>query len=110
MKKIKLSDYTRGWLIGDFEPTLYKNKDLEVAVQQYNAGDKEPQHHHKVGTEISIMISGSAYFNKNVLHEGEGIVIYPKEDNVFEAITDCKVLVIKYPSKTDDKYLGVASD
>lgn len=110
MKKIKLKDFTRGWLVGDFEPTLYKNKHIEVAIQEYSAGNLEPQHHHKIGTEISIMVCGSASFNKEILHEGEGIIIYPNEDNIFQAITDCKVLVIKYPSQTDDKYLGVSND
>ena len=28
----KLSDTTRGWVIGDFEPSLLKTKDFEVGI------------------------------------------------------------------------------
>ena len=64
MKKIYLKDFVRGWLVGNFEPSLIKSEHIEVAVQSYKQGDHEPQHHHKVGTEISIMINGSASFNE----------------------------------------------
>lgn len=110
MNKIFLKDFTRGWLIGNFEPSLLRSHDVEVAIQSYSAGDEEEQHFHKVGTEISLLVSGSASFNGNILNEGEGMIIYPKESNVFKAVTDCKVLVIKYPSNTNDKFPGVCCD
>ena len=110
MKKIFLKDFTRGWLIGNFEPSLLKSNDIEVAVQTYDAGDEEEQHYHKIGTEISIVITGSASFNGDILSEGDGVIIYPKESNIFKAITDCTVLVIKHPSNTSDKYLGEYND
>ena len=110
MKKIFLKDFTRGWLIGNFEPSLLKSEDIEVAIQAYEAGNEESQHYHKVGTEISIMVSGTASFNEKILNEGEGVIINPKEANIFKAISDCKVLVIKYPSDANDKYLGEYDD
>ncbi|MDB2370097.1 hypothetical protein N9W24_01075 [Gammaproteobacteria bacterium] len=110
MDKFVLKDFFKGWIIGDFEPSLFKSKDIEVAIQSYVAGTEEKQHYHKVGTEISLMVIGSASFNGQVLTEGEGIVIYPKQSNIFKAISDCKVLVIKYPSNTKDKYFGEFSD
>jgi hypothetical protein len=110
MDKFFLKDYFRGWLVGNFEPTLFKTKEIEVALQSYNAGDEEPQHHHKVGTEISLLVSGSASFNNDIINAGEGVVIEPKRSNIFKAITDCQVLVIKYPSDTNDKYLGEFHD
>ena len=110
MKKIFLKDFTRGWLVGNFEPSLLKSNDIEVAIQTYKAGNKESQHYHKVGTEISLMVSGIASFNEKILNEGEGVIIEPKESNIFKAISDCKVLVIKYPSDSNDKYLGECND
>ena len=110
MKKIFLKDFTRGWLVGNFEPSLLKSNDIEVAIQTYKAGNKESQHYHKVGTEISLMVSGIASFNEKILNEGEGVIIEPKESNIFKAISDCKVLVIKHPSDTNDKYLGEYND
>jgi len=110
MKNIFLKDFYRGWLVGDFEPTLLKQNDIEVAIQSYKAGDEEAQHYHKIGTEISLMVLGSASFNGRILNDGEGVIISPQESNIFKAITDCKVLVIKYPSNSSDKYLGESHD
>ena len=106
MKKFFLKDFFKGWIVGNFEPSLYKSSNFEVAIQTYRAGDQEEQHYHKVGTEISLLVVGEAAFNDEIIKEGEGVVIKPKESNIFKAITDCKVLVIKYPSDTNDKYFG----
>ena len=70
MDKFFLKDFFRGWIVGNFEPTLLKTKDIEIALQSYNAGDEEPQHYHKVGTEISLLVSGSATFNNEVINAG----------------------------------------
>ena len=35
MKIGKLRDMKRGWFIGDFEPSLLKTRDCEVAVKSY---------------------------------------------------------------------------
>jgi len=51
------------------------------------------------------MIKGSALFNHELLNEDEGIIISPGEANVFRALTDCKTLVVKFPSIPKDKYL-----
>ena len=110
MKKIKLEHFVRGWLVGNFEPTLLKTQEIEVAIQSYNKGEEEPQHFHKIGTEISIMVTGEASFNGQVISEGEGVIIEPNESNIFRALSNCKVLVIKYPSNTEDKYLGESID
>lgn len=105
MKKIDLSDYFRGWVVGDFEPSIFKSKEIEVAVQEYKAGHIEPNHYHKIATEITIMVLGEAMFNNEHIFEGEGVVINPGESNVFRAVTDCKTLVIKSPSLPNDKFL-----
>ena len=40
MKIHKLKNFTRGWLIGDFEPTILATKDFEFMVRHYKKGDK----------------------------------------------------------------------
>jgi len=40
MKKYKLKNFTRGWFIGNFKPTLFSTKDFEIAIKQYKKGDK----------------------------------------------------------------------
>lgn len=106
MKRFSSSSFVRGWLVGNFEPSLLKTEQIEIALQSYRSGDEEPQHYHKVATEVSLVVTGSASFNGTILSAGEGVVIEPNEANIFKAISDCDVLVIKYPSCTSDKYLG----
>ena len=46
----KLSDTYRGWVIGDFEPSLLKTKDFEVGILTHLKGEQWPAHYHKKGT------------------------------------------------------------
>ena len=39
MKTTNLNKMTKGWFVGNFEPTLIKTTDVEVAVKEYRAGD-----------------------------------------------------------------------
>ena len=107
MKKISLKDFTRGWFVGNFTPSLLKQEGIEVAIQSYLSGDEEAKHYHNKATEISFIVSGSASFNGQILNEGDGIIIFPKEINKFKAISDCKVVVVKYPSCKKDKFILV---
>lgn len=54
MKIGKLRDMKRGWFIGDFEPSLLKTRDCEVAVKSYRHGDHEGKHFHKIATEFTV--------------------------------------------------------
>ena len=46
MKTFKLADMKGGWFVGDFEPSLYKTKNAEVAIKTYKAGSIESSHYH----------------------------------------------------------------
>ena len=41
MKTAKLEDMVKGWFVGNFEPSLLKTNDVEVAVKSYKKGDYE---------------------------------------------------------------------
>lgn len=110
MEKFNIADFYKGWIVGNFEPTLLKMSEIEVALQSYSVGDEEPMHYHKIATEISLVVSGTAMFNSQTVKAGEGVIIRPMNPNVFKAITDCQVLVIKYPSAPNDKYMGKCND
>ena len=58
MKVEKLKKMKGGWFIGNFEPSLLKTNDCEVAVKSYKKGDKEGKHYHKVATEYTAVIKG----------------------------------------------------
>ena len=95
----------RGWFIGDFEPSVKKTGYFEVAVQEYNEGDKESKHYHKEAEEITALVRGRASFNEIEYDEGDIIVIPPGQVNEFVALTDVIAVVVKTPSVKGDKYL-----
>ena len=104
MKVDKLKNFTGGWFIGDFEPSLMKTQDFEVAVKHYKAGDKEKTHVHKVATEFTLVLKGVALFNDTAISSGTIVTLKPGEWTSFEALTSVTTVVIKSPSVKGDKY------
>jgi len=105
MKLNKLNEMFKGWIIGNFEPSLYKTDDFEVAVKKYKAGDKDEKHYHKVATEITVIVSGMVLMNGIIYNSGDIITIEPNEATDFEALSDVVTTVIKVPCVKDDKYI-----
>jgi len=95
----------RGWIVGNFEPSLWKTDDVEVAVKTYKKGDYEQKHYHKVATEITIISKGRVLMNNELYEEGDIITIEPGEATDFRVLEDTITTVIKFPCLTDDKYL-----
>ncbi len=106
MEYNNLDDMSRGWFVGDFAPTALSTSACEVAVKRYKAGDKEARHFHKIGTEVTLVLLGSASMNGVVLNEGQIVTINPGESTDFMAITDVTTVVIKTPSIIGDKYVS----
>ena len=105
LERHKLDDFTRGWFVGDFSPTLIPTGAAEVAVQRYPAGAHEPQHVHRVATELTLIVSGHARMNGEDLHAGEIVRIPPGLAADFEAVTEVTTVVVKMPCVKGDKYL-----
>jgi quercetin dioxygenase-like cupin family protein len=108
MKVAKLDTMVNGWFVGNFEPTLLKTTDVEVAVKSYKKGDCEEKHYHKIATEITVIVSGKVKMNNTIYEAGDIIVIEPNESTNFEALEDTVCSVVKYPGANDDKYIGEA--
>ena len=107
MKLAKLEDMVKGWFVGNFEPTLLKTNDVEVAVKSYKKGDYEETHYHKIATEIPVIISGRVKMNGIEYKAGDIVVMEPNEATDFECLEDgTKNVVVKYPGANNDKYLG----
>ena len=104
MKTAKLSDMTKGWFVGNFEPTLYKTNDVEVAVKTYAAGAYEKKHYHKIATEITVVIKGIIRMNGVEYSAGDIIIMEPNEATDFYAVTDAENVVVKLPGANNDKY------
>ncbi len=104
MKIAKLSDMIKGWFVGDFEPTLYKTNDVEVAVKSYDAGTYERKHYHKIATEITVVTKGTIRMNGEEYAVGDIIIMEPNEATDFYAVTDVENVVVKLPGANNDKY------
>lgn len=100
-----LDNMTKGWFLGDFNPTVYSTDLLEVAVKRYKKGEKEAEHYHKIATEITVVVSGKVRMFNTVYEAGTIIVVEPGESTAFEALEDAINTVVKIPSVPNDKYL-----
>jgi mannose-6-phosphate isomerase-like protein (cupin superfamily) len=101
-----LNQFTKGWFVGSFAPTLIDTRDVEVAVKHYRAGESEPRHHHKIATEITAIISGTVRMNGRDIGAGQVVKIEPGVSSDFAALTDAITVVVKHPGATHDKYPG----
>ena len=88
MEKYSLNDMFKGWFIGNFEPTLHKTDDFEVAIKSYLEGAVENRHTHKVATEFTVIVDGIVEMN----------------GTDFKCITPVTTVVVKTPCVKNDKY------
>lgn len=104
MNVTNINDYYRGWLIGNFEPSLIKTDQFEVAVLTHKKNEVWPKHYHKIATEYNVLLEGKMTICGKDINKGDVFVIYPLEvaDPIF--LEDCKVLCVKVPSVIGDKY------
>ena len=82
----KISRFTRGWFIGDFEPSLLKTKEFEVALISHEKDEYIPKHYHAIAIEYNVLLSGKMLINNRTIKPGE-IFVFEKNEPV-----DAKVL------------------
>lgn len=104
MKTAKLSDMTRGWFIGDFEPSVLRTPLFEVGVLSHKKGEAWPAHYHRVATEYNVLLSGSMRIAGEVIEVGDIFWFEPEDVADPEFLENCKVLCVKRPSIIGDKY------
>ena len=103
---MKISDFTKGWLVGSFDPAIIKNEDIEVGLKYYIKGDYEPRHVHKLTAEYTVLVRGEIRMNGEKYCQGDIVKVPPGVSTDFEAISDEVItLVIKSPSIPSDKYI-----
>jgi len=106
MKKYQKENFIKGWFIGNFEPSINKTKDFEIAYKKYREGDYENKHHHKIAIEITFIVSGIVEMNGIKYNNGDIIEIQFGESTDFKALTNVETFVIKYPCVNNDKYIN----
>ncbi len=105
MEVRNLSEFFKGWFIGNFEPSMLKSLDFEVAVKFFSKGEFEPFHKQIIATEFTVVLSGEIAINDNKFSQNQIIRINPGESANFLALSDTTVLCIKTPSIASDKVL-----
>lgn len=100
----RLTEMTGGWFIGAFFPAAYATHDVAVAVQRFPAGYRGDAHHHKVATEVTLLLSGRARMAGCELFPGDILTLAPGTSCRFEALDDCVAVVVKHPGALNDKY------
>lgn len=95
---------TRGWFIGNFEPSIYKTEKFEVGYLTHKKGEVWKAHYHAICTEFNFLIRGKMIIQGKELNSGDLFIFEPGDvaDPVF--LEDCELIVVKTPSIPNDKY------
>jgi hypothetical protein len=104
MKLAKLSDFTNGWFIGNFEPSLIKTPAFEVAIHHYHKDYIGQSHFHRLAGEANVVISGRLSANGVELGPGDIFYFHPEEISSVKFLADTTLVIIKIPSIPGDKY------
>ena len=104
VKNGNLSDMTRGWLIGDFEPSIYRTKDFEIGYLFHPKGQVWAPHVHMEADELNVLIRGQMKINNELIKEKEIFIVKKGMLTSSVFLEDCEILCIKVPSNVKDKY------
>ncbi len=109
MKTFKLSDMSRGWFIGNFEPTAFKTDSFEVNYRTHPAGESWDYHYHTETTEINLLVDGLMSFNDIELSPGDIFIVEPWQvsDPIF--LKDTTVICVRVPSKNDKQVFTLSN-
>jgi hypothetical protein len=106
VKVFKLENFTNGWFIGDFEPSLLKNSGVEVAVMNKKKGvDVNNFHYHEHCTEINVLVKGKLIVNNKVINENDIFVFEPYVPSICNFVEDCTWIVFKNKPSNNDKVI-----
>lgn len=100
---VKLEDYLGGWIIGNFQPSIYKTPNYEIGLVTHVKDANWEFHYHKHVTEINILISGHLLLNNIPVNAGTVFIINKNVIACPQFLETCKILCIKIPSIPGDK-------
>lgn len=103
MKTFNPDDFTQGWFIGDFTPSIWRTSAFEFGYKHHKAGEEWDVHYHEHMDEVTFLLEGQMRIQGALL---VGPVLFLLERGEVadpEFLTDCKVFVIKAPSVPGDK-------
>jgi quercetin dioxygenase-like cupin family protein len=100
-----LENYFRGWLIGDFEPSIMRSKEFEVCIAYHQMGEYSPAHFHTKSEEINVVLSGQLTVNGRNLMAGDIFWYHKNEPSDVSFLADTSLLVVRVPSAPGDKVI-----
>lgn len=104
MKILNLNSFTRGWLVGNFENSIF-NKDYEIGIKKLNTDYYEKSHCHRLSDEITIVLNGSILVNNKKYIDGDIIIQEKGEYADCKVLEDCFLVVYRPDgSFPEDKY------
>lgn len=98
------SDFIGGWFVGDFSPSLFKRKDIEVGLKYLEKGFVDAAHFHKASTEFNLIVYGLVRMGSKTFTKGDFMNFLPNEISQVECLEDAAILVIRDGSGVGDKY------
>ena len=104
MKFGNIGEYKNGWLVGNFEPCLYKTFDNDIGVLKIFKGEKSDGHYHKKHNEYNLIITGKVIIKDKILSSGDIFIYEPYDKSHVEFLEDTTLLVLKNPATKKDKY------
>jgi choline kinase len=100
----KLDRFKRGWIIGNFEPSLLKNTGIELAVMKGKKGEGPGDYHyHEKCTEINILITGKIKINDKIINENDIFIFEPFVPSIYEYLEDSVWVTFKNNESNYDK-------
>jgi hypothetical protein len=102
-----LDDMVKGWFVGAFTPTAHHTDACEVSVRRYAAGDAEGVHHHRVATELTVIVEGRVRMCGQEFGPGSIVTLAPNTATDFLALDDALCVVVKTPGALHDKFEGI---
>jgi quercetin dioxygenase-like cupin family protein len=106
MQRLNINNYTRGWVAGNFEPSIFNSENFECAIKTFKAGEIEQKHYHHSSRELTIVISGKIEMNGEEFSGGEMVLLEVNEISEFKSITDSVCVALRDKSiKGGDKVL-----
>ena len=100
-----IDNFKNGWFIGNFDPSLLKTKNFEVAVQFHPKGFIGLRHFHKRSTEYNYIVKGKMKLSGIEVSSGDIFIFHPNEISEAEFLKDTTLIIIRTPSDPTDKYL-----
>ena len=95
----------KGWLIGDFTPSILRTTEYEVGLLQHRKGEQWGFHYHHELDEYNILVSGKMVLNGLLMESGDYFMIPKDVIACPKFLEDCIVVCLKAPSKPKDKII-----